>query len=203
MLSPMLAVRTYGKDTRGLCQDSRAEWRTAASPSEGPEWRGIEPCRFHLFLFSATKCRHVGSHVARCRQGSATDWSQANTLSAAIKGVGSRHPAACQTCLHNSKRPAVAVDLAGQYRDSLAQWSEALLHAPVRNGAGPNPPGAATDVVAPLPCVNPLARFCARLPRWFHPAIRGRGFRRQSARTRVRSTQLSSHVPAQHRAQRR
>ena len=47
MLSPSLAFSTVGPD------------RTAAVPSEGPEWRGIETCRFHLLppvRLSANTC---------------------------------------------------------------------------------------------------------------------------------------------------
>ena len=55
------------------------------------------------------------------------------------KGVGSDRTAFGQICSHNTNRQSVALDPAGHYGDSFANWWKELLHAPVRTGAGPNP----------------------------------------------------------------
>ena len=64
------------------------------------------------------------------------------------KGLGSDSTAAGQNCSHNSKRQAVALDLAGHFRDSLAECFQALLLAPVGTGAGPRA-RALTDMLSP------------------------------------------------------
>ena len=86
VLSPRIAFRNFGEDIARRYHDNSVEWSTVAVPSAGPEWRWIESSRCCRFAPFATKCKHVVSHVARCKQDSVTERSQALVLPARGQG---------------------------------------------------------------------------------------------------------------------
>ena len=83
------------------------------------------------------------------------------------KGVGFDRATVGQICPHNSKSQGVALDLAGHYRDSLAEWRKALLRASVRTGTGPTPVS-----LKPKVSLNTACKSAGQGPRYVANVVR-------------------------------
>ena len=126
--------------------------------------RGTKPCHCHqLPPPCATTCKHVGSHVVRCKQDRVTEWCQALVLPACGHGRVLRPTTCSRNLFAQQPMPSRCIGPRGTLPRQLVRVVQGAAARASPHWRGPETICADTHIVAERRAV---------LPRWFHRAVR-------------------------------